>query len=116
VVPAVGSEAPRWASAREAFAVFWTASSIGRDEMKLRFLPISHCRNYLSAVPVAFGAADRTLSLGPMSSCIGFFGANAYKRGGERRTALLAAPARKQSPWAALLSPQRMDDHWRKAG
>ena len=36
--------------------------------MKLQFLPISHCKkNYLSAVPVDFGAADRTLSLGPMS-------------------------------------------------
>jgi hypothetical protein len=44
-----------------------------RDEMKLRFLPISHCENYLSAVPVDLGAADRILSLGRMSSCIGFF-------------------------------------------
>src|SRR5580704_4619247 len=39
-----------------------------RDEMKLRFLPISHCKNYLSAVPMDFGAANRTLSLGRMST------------------------------------------------
>jgi hypothetical protein len=36
------------------------------------------------------------------------YAANGYKRGG-LRTALVAAPARKQSPWAALLSPQRTD-------
>jgi hypothetical protein len=41
------------------------------------------------------------------------YAANAYKRGG-LRAALLAAPARKQSPWAVLLSPT--NDHWRRAG
>jgi hypothetical protein len=44
------------------------------------------------------------------------YAANGYKRGLERRAALLAAPARKQSPWAVLLSPQRADVQWRRAG
>ena len=41
------------------------------------------------------------------------YAANGYKRGG-LRTALLAAPPRKQSPWATMLSPT--NDHWRRAG
>ena len=43
------------------------------------------------------------------------YAANAYKRGG-LRAALLAAPARKQSPWAALHSSQWTDVQWRRAG